>query len=291
MTLRTAIRRFLTQLAADGRSGLTLSVYRLELARFGKRAGLRTDVGRIRPPAIAAYLTSPEALVSPDGTKRSTRTVNRTRTVIRLLFSYLEGTDAIRKSPAALLRNARTDRPIPKVLNAEEEKHFIATLERMGKTAPIGRRDQVLFTLLLRSGMRLAAALALDVADVDLTTGVAVTAGKHGRIQQVFLPKTTAKLLKRFLRDQAVTAGAVFRGRGGTRLSPRQAQYRFRKVLAEAAIERPMTVHSLRHTFATRLQERTGDLRLVQQALGHRSLGTTEVYAGLTAGVLRAVLT
>jgi site-specific recombinase XerD len=61
--------------------------------------------------------------------------------------------------------------------------------------------------------------------------------------------------------------------------APRQGQCRFRAGLAAAGIERRFTVHSLRHTFATRLRERTGDLRIVQAALGHRHLGTTEAYA------------
>jgi integrase/recombinase XerC len=74
-------------------------------------------------------------------------------------------------------------------------------------------------------------------------------------------------------------------------LSARQAQYRFGALLAAAGIERPVTVHALRHTFATRLRERTGDLRIVQAALGHRQLTTTEVYASLSnADVRHAVV-
>jgi len=81
----------------------------------------------------------------------------------------------------------------------------------------------------------------------------------------------------------------VFRGSRG-RLSVRQAQYRFRQLLATARIERALTVHSLRHTFATRLREETGDLRLVQVALGHRQLATTQVYAKVDETNVRAVV-
>jgi integrase/recombinase XerC len=73
-------------------------------------------------------------------------------------------------------------------------------------------------------------------------------------------------------------------------LSARQAQYRFGALLAAARIERPVTVHGLRHTFATRLRERTGDLRIVQAALGHRQLATTEVYAHFSKADVRQAI-
>jgi integrase/recombinase XerC len=289
MTLRTAAHRFLRQMEADGKSALTIRVYRSELDRFLAWAGPRVDVRRVRPQTIARYLTSPESLVSPDGTKRSVRTVNRTRTVIRLLFGYLAETGTIRRSPARVLKNARTDPPIPLALTDEEVRRFLHVLDVEAEEGEIGRRDRVLFTLLLRSGMRLAAALALDVEHLDLTAGTAATNGKHNREQRVILPRDVVKLLRRHLKETGVTTGAVFRTSRG-RLSARQAQYRFHSLIELAGIARPLTVHSLRHTFATRLRERTGDLRIVQAALGHRQLSTTEVYAHVEEDELRRVV-
>ena len=139
--------------------------------------------------------------------------------------------------------------------------------------------------------MRLAAALALDVADLDLRTGTARSVGKHAHVQDVVLPKDLTRLLRGYLVEEEIHEGAAFRSNRG-RLSSRQAQYRFKAVLAAAEIQRPLTVHSLRHTFATRLRERTGDLRIVQAALGHRHLGTTEAYAHASeVDVRRAVRT
>ncbi|MHC4238392.1 MAG: tyrosine-type recombinase/integrase [Planctomycetota bacterium] len=71
---------------------------------------------------------------------------------------------------------------------------------------------------------------------------------------------------------------ALFLGNSGARIQARQVQLRFEKWLRSAGIARRYTVHSLRHTFATRLYEQTGDIRLVQRALGHRSISTTEIY-------------
>ena len=135
-------------------------------------------------------------------------------------------------------------------------------------------------------------ALALDVGDLDLATGSAISRhGKHGRVQTVYFPAAVAKLLRRYLKDAGIRNGPVFRSSRGSRLSPRQAQYRFHALVELAGITRPVTVHSLRHTFAARLRERTGDLRVVQAALGHRQLGTTEVYVAVAgADVRRAVV-
>jgi site-specific recombinase XerD len=288
MTLTTATRRFLTQLEADGKSPLTIPVYRRELDRFGRWLGPGTDVRTVRPDALARYLTEPALTVTPTGTKRNARTMNRTRTVLRLLFGYLTLAGTLRQDPSRLLRNARTDRPLPTPLSEAEERRFVRALDRNLRCRE-GRRDQALFTLLLRSGMRLAAALALDVADLDLRTGTARSVGKHAHVQDVVLPRDLTRLLRRYLVEEGIHEGALFRSSRG-RLSSRQAQYRFHALLADARIERPLTVHSLRHTFATRLRERTGDLRIVQAALGHRNLGTTEAYAQAEPAEVRRAL-
>jgi len=290
MTLQTALARFLLQLEADGKSPLTISVYARELGRFLAWAKPRTDVRRVTPVLLARYLTNPSLQVTPSGAKRSARTTNRTKTALRLLFGYLTLSGTLRHDPSRLLRNARTDRPLPTPLSEAEERRFVKALER-NRRCREGRRDHALFTLLLGSGMPLAAALALDVEDVDLRSGTARSCGKHARVQDVVPPREVVRVLRAYLRGEGVTRGAIFRSARG-RLSSRQAQYRFKAVLAAAGIERALTVHSLRHTFAVRLQERTGDLRIVQAALGHRQLGTTEVYAAVGGGeVRRAVAT
>ncbi|MBZ0269958.1 tyrosine-type recombinase/integrase [bacterium] len=277
MTSRTAIRRFVTQLEADGKSPLTTTVYRSELDRFARWLGSR-PIDRIRPDTLARYLTSPAALQSPAGYPRSARTVNRTRTVLRLFFAYLTEVGTVRRDPARLLKLARTDRGTPTSLTDDEVRRFRHALDVEAKATSIGQRDRALFTLLLDSGMRLSAALGLQVRDLDLETGTASTTGKHGRVQDVVLPNRVVRVLRQHLKRERITSGPVFRGRTD-RLSPRSAQYRFHRIVELAGIDRPVTVHSLRHTFATRLRRKTGDLRIVQVALGHRQLGTTEVYA------------
>jgi len=100
------------------------------------------------------------------------------------------------------------------------------------------------------------------------------------------------RLLRRYLKENGTQSDCgpdtpLFRGNSGDRLGTRQIQLRFANWLQEAAIDRPVSIHSLRHTFATRLYEKTGDLHLVQRALGHRQITTTEIYAMVSDRMLR----
>jgi integrase/recombinase XerD len=286
MTLATAIRRFAVQLEADGKSPLTTRVYVAELHRMGRKLGTSVPVSRIRPETIARYVTSDACRLGPNGRPRSARTLNRTKTVLRLFFTYLVETKALRENPARVMRNARLDPPLPVSLTEREERQFLHALDVEARESDIGRRDQTLFTLLLRSGMRLSAALATDVEDFDLRTGAVVTRGKHAHVQRVFLPRDVVHLLRAHLKRTGITSGPVFLGRGG-RLSARQVQFRFHRYIDLAGIDRPVTVHSLRHSFATRLRQRTGDLQIVQAALGHRDIASTQVYCQLAEEEIR----
>jgi len=98
-------------------------------------------------------------------------------------------------------------------------------------------------------------------------------------------------VLKRHVRAQATGDGnPLFCSRSDGRLGPRQVQLRLKYWLKVAGITKPLSVHSLRHTFATRLYSKTGDLRLVQRALGHRHIATTEIYARVEDKALRKAL-
>jgi site-specific recombinase XerD len=222
--LRTAIRRFLQQLEADGRSPLTVSVYGRELRRFAEWHGMAKLAERIRPPVIAKYLTSRAGRESRGARatgERSARTLNRARTSLRQFFAYLEEAGAVRRSPARALRSARTDPPLPVALNEDEEKRFLHALDVAAGESDVGTRDRALFTLLLRSGMRLSAALALDVTDLDLASCSAISRhGKHGRVQTVYFPRAVATLLRRHLKETGIRRGPVFRSSRWTAVVP-----------------------------------------------------------------------
>jgi integrase len=135
---------------------------------------------------------------------------------------------------------------------------------RQGAASDIGKRDRVLFALLLRSGMRLAAALALDAEDLDLDAETVVTRAKHARFQRIFLTPDVVRLLRGHLRETSITSGPLFRSTRGLRLSAPRAQYRFHAVCELAKIERHVTVHSLR--LALCQQTPAKDRRLAHRA-------------------------
>jgi len=119
-----------------------------------------------------------------------------------------------------------------------------------------------------------------------------------GRQERVFLNPVLVRMLGWFLREVAPSAAAdnsgpdvpLIRSIHGRRLGARQVQLRFAKMCREAGIDRPASVHSLRYTFATRLYHKTGDLHLVQRALGHRQIATTDIYARVSDQSLRRAI-
>jgi integrase/recombinase XerC len=135
-----------------------------------------------------------------------------------------------------------------------------------------------MFSLVLGTGVRLGSLVGLNVGDVDFVSGTIRVNGKGNVEHLLYLTPHLRRLIKRFLAGRAGASEPLFLSTLGRRLGPRQVQLRFARWLAHAEVERKASVHSLRHRFATSLYEKTGDLRLVQVALGHRNISTTEIY-------------
>ena len=154
---------------------------------------------------------------------------------------------------------------------------------------PEGERDHCMFALMLATGIRLGSAVNLDVEDLDLDAGeLHLKSTKRDRPEKIFLNQAIQDHLHRFLNDR--TSGPLFPGRHGQRLTPRHIQRRFHLWCKKAGITREATVHSLRHTLASRLYKKTGDVFLVKEALRHRSVASTLIYAQMDESRLRQAL-
>ncbi len=290
MKISDALDRYLTQIAADGRSIHTAGQYRRHITLLatwledGHHSG---NVEKIDHETLAQFLASPAARERPDGkTKRATST-NALRTSLRTFFRYAHEAGYVRSNPARLIRRALCAPAPPRALSEDESKRLLATLA--ADRTPEARRDQALFGLMLGSGIRLGSALELELGDIDLDRGEITLQRTKGNAP-VFVLMSTA--VRECLRDYTSghRPGSLFTGRGGAVVSARQVQRRFAEWCKAAGIERCVKPHDLRHSFAIGLYKRTGDLPLVQQALRHRSIASTVVYARCDDDRLRKVL-
>jgi integrase/recombinase XerC len=271
------------QLRADGKSEHTRGAYLRDLRMF--KYWLRADppANRIGHEGISTYLASGAFA------DKSTISVNRTKTALRMFFKFLADAGYLETNPARLIKNARTEPTTPEYFKPAEARRFLAVIPT--KDGPVARRDHVMFTLLLQTGIRLGGLVKLRVEDVRFDEGTLRVNGKGGIQRSVYL---TSKL-RRTLRSYIVKGNLgpddpLFPSRGGGALGRRQVQIRFHHWLKKAGIKRHLTVHSTRHTFAMGLYRQTGDLRLVQTALGHRHISTTEIYARVEDKALRRAL-
>lgn len=282
MKLSTAIARFDTQLRADGRSQRTRQAYLRDLQKLWVWLGKDVLVTAIAPDSLACFLAD------GDG-RQAALTVNRTKTALRVFFRYLTDAGHVSDNPARLIRSTPTDRRVPGYLSADEARRLLDAIPC--SDGPIAGRDHVMFSLFLGTGIRLGSLVALDVGHLNLAERTIAITAKGGREDTVFLNPQLCRLLARHINgNSAGDTASLFRSRHGSRLCARQVQLRLKHWAKAAGITKPISVHCLRHTFGTKLYSLTGDLRLVQRALGHRHISTTEIYARVEDKALRRAL-
>ena len=156
-------------------------------------------------------------------------------------------------------------------------------------------RDRLIIELFLGTGIRLQELVDLDLDDVDLDAKHLRVRHAKGNVPQLkFLKTDLRSLLRSYLaerrRQGTGECSALFLSNRETRLSPRQVARRLEHWLEAAGIGKHIGPHALRHTFATHLYSKTGDILVVQRALGHRDLSTTQVYTHLVDGVLEEAI-
>jgi len=279
MLLSQAIEQFTTYLQANRRSPHTISCYRRDLAGLERFAG-DVDISALTADLLHGFVVSDAVQLKPDGAARSEVTVNRCKAALRSFGAWLVQTGAADRNPAGGLDVRRTIRQSPSSLSEAERKRMLREVgARKGVAAT---RDRVMLEVLLGTGIRLSELVGLDIADVDLDSKRISIHAKGGDTETRFLNADLRRRLRRYVRqrNQAGTESpALFLSNRDTRISTRQVQARFRLWLQWAGIDREgLTVHSTRHTFASRLYRKTHDLILVGRAMGHKTVEATQVY-------------
>lgn len=210
------------------------------------------------------------------------RSLQRELSAIRGFYDYLLREARVGHNPAKDVTAPRTSRTLPATLNVEQAARL---LEIPGKST-IDIRDRALMELLYSSGLRLAELVDLDCEQINFADATVRVRGKGNkeRILPIGRPALTAlqDWLPHRPRHGAEENPALFPGRGGKgRLSARAIQQRLRHHALQQGLHTPVNPHMLRHSFASHLLESSGDLRAVQELLGHANIATTQIYTHL----------
>lgn len=226
-------------------------------------------------------------------TTMSSRTVARHISSIRSFHQFLIRERVVDKDPTVHLEMPQMDKKLPNVLSIEEVE---ALIEAPDTTKANGQRDQAMLELLYASGMRVSECINLDMEDVNLTMGFVRCFGKGGKERIIPLGKSALGSCKDYLSGArselakpGVTTDALFINQRGKRLT-RQGFWKLLKQHAQkAGIQKELTPHTLRHSFATHLIENGADLRAVQEMLGHADISTTQIYTHVSKTRLKDV--
>jgi integrase/recombinase XerC len=187
----------------------------------------------------------------------------------------------LRDNPCAGLKAPKSARRLPAALSPDEAAHLVA----IDGDDALAVRDRALFELAYSSGLRLAELAALDVDSVDLATSEVRVWGKGAKERIVPVGRAAREAIRGWLGARAairpVDGKAMFLTRGGRRLSPRAIESRLADWAVRRGLAQHVHPHMLRHSFASHVLQSSGDLRAVQEMLGHASIASTQVYTHL----------
>lgn len=209
------------------------------------------------------------------------RSLARVLSAWRGFYSYLMRDHLCQSNPCVGLRAPKSPKTLPHALSPDEA----AKLVEMQVITPLDIRDKAMFELLYSSGLRLAELVNLDPIDMDFADASVRVTGKGNKTRIVPLGSHAITALKAWLevRDPIAKPGedALFVGKNGSRISHRTVQLQLRQWGIKQGIASGVHPHLLRHSFATHVLQSSGDLRAVQEMLGHASISTTQVYTHL----------
>ena len=291
MDLSTAIAQFLTRLEAEGKSPHTVSCYRRDLASLAAFAG-DIETAALTEDLLARFLLSDAVAKTRTGAPRGEAGIGRVKACLKSFGRFVANVGATGRDPAAWIRVTRHQREAPRFLTPPEVKALVkAVASRRGAAA---ERDLVMLRILLGTGIRLAELVGLDMADVLLDQKkLRLRRVKGGHTQERFLSTDLRGALRKYIRSRKTIPAdtdALFLSNRDSRICTRQVQARMKLWLRWAGLEGRITVHGLRHTFATMLYGRTRNLLLVSKALGHAQVATTQVYAHIADDELEEAL-
>jgi integrase/recombinase XerC len=272
------IERFLRHLRTERRlSTLTSSGYQRDLAALCEfcEAQKLTAWGTLDSQHVRVFAARQHSRgLSP-------RSIQRQLSAVRTFFAFLIREGEARVNPALDVRAPKVARHLPHTLDADQMQRLLEFRTDDGLSV----RDKAMLELLYSSGLRLQELVTLDGGDLDLADRTVRVTGKGNKVRILPVGRPALEALRAWLKERAGLAAAdetaLFVGRNGRRLGVRAVQLRVDHWARRSGLGIKAHPHLFRHSFATHLLESSGDLRGVQELLGHANISTTQVYTHL----------
>ena len=271
--MSSAVEDFIAYLAVERQmSAHTLDAYRRDLEALSGW----TQTQGIDPAALQADQL--RLFVAAEHRRGlSPKSLQRRLSACRSFYAWLLKHGRIDANPAAAIRAPKAPRKLPQVLDPDEAKALV----EVPVDAPLGLRDRALLELFYSSGLRLSELCALRWRDLDFAESLVTVLGKGRKQRSVPLGSHACNALQEWRASTGAESGApVFPGRNGP-ITPRAIQLRVRQLAQQQGLFKRVHPHLLRHSFASHILESSGDLRGVQELLGHADIATTQIYTHL----------
>jgi integrase/recombinase XerC len=275
VTASPHVEDFLSHLQIERRmSAHTLDAYRRDLdalVAWTAAQGI-DDLATVHTEQLRAFIAAEHRRgLSP-------KSLQRRLSACRSCYQWLLKHGRIAASPAAGIRAPKAPRKLPQVLDVDEAVQLV----ELPTDAPLGVRDRAILELFYSSGLRLSELCALRWRDLDLADGLVTVLGKGSKQRSVPVGSHARKALEDWRREsQGQPDAPVFPGRGGATITPRAVQIRLQRLAQRQGLFKRVHPHLLRHSFASHVLESSGDLRGVQELLGHADIATTQIYTHL----------
>jgi len=271
-----SVEAFLAELAYQRRaSEHTLDAYRHDLQQL-QQLTRGAELQSLAQPQLR------RAAMQLHGQGRGARTIARCLSAWRAYYRWLARRGAIAADPCKGVRAPKAARPLPKALTVDQAQALLDAPQE----GPLAARDRAMFELFYSSGLRLSELAGLELSDAaQLAQGEVTVTGKRDKTRIVPVGARACAALAAWIEERSALAAAdepaLFVNRRGGRLTPRSIERRLDAWARRAGMGVHVHPHMLRHSFASHVLQSSGDLRAVQEMLGHASISTTQVYTHL----------
>ena len=238
-----------------------------------KNIGLK-EIGNIEISEFRSFLTHRR------NSEISSNSIARNISALKSFFRFLIRNDKIKESSVFNLKSPKLKKSLPRPINVDLAIKVIKQAEEIEEEKWIGLRNKAILLLLYGCGLRISEALSLNYDDIQNEDHILIK-GKGEKERIVPMMPYIKKGIENYLEacpKEIVSDEALFIGKRFSRLSPRIIQYALEKIRTTLSLPETATPHALRHSFATHLLDSGGDLRTIQELLGHSSLSTTQKY-------------